>query len=103
MQEGAIQRGVGRIGRELAIEGEQPIQRLARLAAFGGRQGIDRLAQRPGHARRLEHRPELGGERRDLVVLHGDGAAGVMLAPPGQLRQSLVALGPYQELDSCMP
>ena len=76
-----------------AIEGEQPIQRLARLAAFGGRQGIDRLAQRPGHARRLEHRPELGGERRDLVVLHGDGAAGVMLAPPGQLRQSLVAPG----------
>ncbi len=93
VQESAIQRSIGRIRSELAVERHQSIQRFSRLAAFGGRQCIDRLVQRLGHARRLEHCPELDGERRDLVVLHRDGTAGVMLAPPRQFRQALIALG----------
>ncbi len=91
LQEQLVDRRVSGSRRQAAIKSHQASQRLARLGRFGCRQCLDCLFQRLGHARRLEHALEFGGERGGLVVLHGDHAARVMLAGVGQLRQALAA------------
>ncbi len=92
LQKQLVQRSIRRCGAELAIERHQASERLAGLVAISLRQGVDGLLERLAHARRLEHGLEFGRERRGLVVLHGDGAAQVLLAAVGQLGDTLGAL-----------
>ena len=94
LEEHRVQRGVGRLRRKAAVEGLQAFERFLRALAIAIRQGSDGLRQRLGHARILEHRLELGGERRLLVVLHGDHAARIVArAGADQFGDALGALG----------
>ena len=91
LQEGAVQRGIGRGGGHAPVEGHQALVRLLGLGPLRGGQGGDGLLQRCGHAGGVQHRLQLAGEGRGLVVLHGDHAFLVVLAAPGQLRDALGA------------